>query len=206
VGEVLILTPVAPGQVESLRRYLDALPRDADPTAAAAPRPVPRSPFSGVLAPTHFARLVVVELEHRHHHLLFSSRFDGPVPDYLRALAATDTAVAIWSHCHLGVAGDDGPPDADALSDYLCDSSHQLPAQYVVSAFPAGVTVAEINAALSLRSQVSALAVRAARLDQWALTHEFRQLPAIRSLLGRPLPSRRALSRHLRGRHRLGRP
>jgi hypothetical protein len=145
--------------------------------------------------PTHFARLVVIELEHRHH-LLFSSRFDGPVPEYLRALAATETALAIWGHCHRGAAPDDGALDPDVLSEYLCDPRHQLPAQYVVSAFPAEVTVSQINAALRLRSQVSGFAARAARLDQWALAHEFRQLPAIRQLLGR----------HRLGRDRLGRP
>jgi hypothetical protein len=182
MSETLILTAVKPDQVKGLRRYLNELPRDAEPADPDQPRQAPRSPFSGAVPPTHFARLVVIELEDRHH-LLFSGRFDGPVAEYLRALAATETALAIWGHCDLSTALDHRALDPDVLAEYLCDPRHRLPAQYVVSAFPAEVTVAEINAALALRTQVSGFAARAPVLDQSALAHEFRQLPAIRRLL-----------------------
>ena len=46
-------------------------------------------------------------------------------------------------------------------------------------------SVGQVNAALTLRDQLSGLAARARTLDQWALAHEFRQLPAIRRLLSR---------------------
>ena len=185
MGEVLILTPVTRGQVTHLRRQLDGLPRDRAPTAPDERRAVPRSPFSGALPPTHFARLVVIELDDVHH-LLFSSRFDGPVREYLMALAATETALAIWDHCHWPGRDEHGALTGDELRAYLCQPDHHLSPQYVVSAFPAGVTVAQVNAALRLRTQVSRLAARATTLDQWALAHEFRQLPGVRRLLSRP--------------------
>jgi hypothetical protein len=183
MGEVLIITPVRPEQVQSLRAYLNGLPRDATPGGSGAPpSAVPQSPFTGVLPPTHFARFVVIEL-HRRPQLLFSSRFDGPVTEYLRALAATGEAQVIWSHCQ--VTEDGTAPDQGQLERHLCDPRHQFRSQYVVGAFPAQLTVGQINAALTLRTQLSRLATRAAGLDQWALAHEFRQLPAIRQLLSR---------------------
>lgn len=182
MGQVLITTPVRPDQAEALGRYLAQLPRDAPPPEG-GPHPVARSPFTGVLPPTHFARLATVQLDGRPH-LLFSSRFDGSVTDYLRAVAATEQAVAIWSHCQLD--GDEPEAiDRARLERYLCDPRHHCDSQYVVSAFPAAVTVGEVNAALTLRSQVSRFAASAADLDQWALAHGFRQLPAIRRLMDR---------------------
>jgi len=183
MGEVLILTPVRPGQVQSLRAYLNGLPRDATPAGPGAPpSAVPQSPFTGVLPPTHFARFVVIELDQRPQ-LLFSSRFDGTVKEYLRALAATAEAQVIWSHCQ--VTEDGAAPDHGQLERHLCDPGHQFRSQYVVGAFPTQLSVHQINAALTLRAQLSRLATRAAGLDQWALAHEFRQLPAIRQLLSR---------------------
>jgi hypothetical protein len=192
MGDVLIITPVRPGQVQSLRAHLNALPRDTPPGEASGgaptggpgqpPSAVPRSPFTGVLPPTHFARFAVIELYQRPQ-LLFSSRFDGTVAEYLRALAATAEAQVIWSHCQ--VTEDGAAPDQGQLEGHLCDPRHQFPSQYVVGAFPAQLTVGEINASLTLRAQLSRFATLAAGLDQWALAHEFRQLPAIRQLLSR---------------------
>ena len=97
MGQALIITPVRPGEAPALNRCLAELPRDVVPDGPGEPRAVPVSPFTGQLPPTHFARLVVIEL-HGAPHLLFSSRFDGPIDDYLRALAATPQALRIWSH------------------------------------------------------------------------------------------------------------
>jgi hypothetical protein len=183
MGEVLIITPVRPEHVHSLRAYLNGLPHDAAPGGADAPPPaVPQSPFTGALPPTHFARFVVIEL-HQRPQLLFSSRFDATVTEYLQALAATPEAQVIWSHCQ--VTEDGTAPDQGQLERHLCDPRHQFASQYVLGAFPAQLTVGQINAALTLRAQLSRLATRAAGLDQWALAHEFRQLPAIRQLLSR---------------------
>ncbi|HEX4008756.1 MAG TPA: hypothetical protein VHX62_02035 [Solirubrobacteraceae bacterium] len=180
MGQALIITPVRPGQAGALNRYLAELPRDVAPAGPDDRPAVPISPFTGVLPPTHFARFVVIAL-HDEPHLLFSSRFDGAVSDYLQALAATPEAVRIWSHCQIG--GRDDTVDHPSLDRYLCDPRHQLPSQYVVSAIPVKLTVGQINAAVALREQVSRFAVRAGDLDPWALAHDFRQLPAIRRLL-----------------------
>lgn len=181
MGDVLIITPVKPGKADALSEHLAALPRDGT-SPPGRPAGAGRSPFSGALPPTHFARLVMVALDHRPH-LLFSSRFDGTAREYLRALAATEQAVTIWGHCEVDTRG--AAFDRESLERYLCDRAGWLSSQYVVSAIPSGLTVGQINAALTLRRQVSAFAARAAGLDQWALAHEFRQLPAIRHLLHR---------------------
>jgi hypothetical protein len=180
--EAMITTPVKPGEADALERYLAGLPRDPVATTPDGPREPVRSPFSGTLPPTHFARLVVIEL-HGRSHLLFSSRFDGPADEYLRALAAAEEALTIWGHCE--VPPDRGALDRARLERYLRDPRQRLASQYVVGAFPEALTVGQINAALALRAELSAFAVRAAGLGQTALAHEFRQLPAIRHLLAR---------------------
>jgi hypothetical protein len=182
MDEVLIITPVKPGEADALKRYLAGLPRDPAVITQDGPREPVRSPFSGTLPPTHFARLVVITL-HGRPHLLFSSRFDGAAADYLRALAGTEEALSIWGHCE--VPPDGGALDRQRLEGYLGDPRQRLRSQYVVGAFPDAVTVGQINAALTLRAELSAFAVRATGLGQTALAHEFRQLPAIRQLLSR---------------------
>jgi hypothetical protein len=183
MGEVTIITPIAAGQADRLNQYLSELPRDTPPAPDLAAL-VPRSPFTGVLPPTHFARFVVIQLD-AVAHLMFSSHFDGPVADYLRALGATAQALAIWSHCHIPGVPAGSELDRPRLERYLCDPRHHLKAQYVVSAFPTGVTVGQVNGALSLRGQLAAFAARASGLHPTALAHDFRQLPAIRRLLQR---------------------
>jgi hypothetical protein len=182
VGQVAIITPVAGGREADLRRFLSALPRDAAPTAAGRAT-TPPSPFSGVLPPTHFARLVVIALDDDRPHLFFTSVFDGDTVDYLRALAVTPEALAIWGHCQLSHGG--GTLTAGALQHYLCDTANWRPAQYVVSAIPDGLTVGQVNRALSLRAQLGALISRAGARDPTALAHDFRQLPAVQALMGR---------------------
>lgn len=182
MGDCFIIARVRPGRGEALSALLWRLPRDTAP-APGRTSSVPTSPFSGRLPPTHFARLVVIERQLPDPHLLFSSHFDGPPERYLRALAATPEALEIWGHCDLGDEFE--PLDAAALERYLLALGRSLPSQYVVNAVPAGLTVAEVNAALALREDLSRFATRAAARDGTALAHDFRQLPSIRRLLGR---------------------
>jgi hypothetical protein len=180
MGQVGIITPVAEGRAEDLNSYLRAeLPRDQPPTAGGFTA-TPTSPFTRVLPPTHFGRFVVIGLDERPH-LLFSSHFDGPAREYLRALARTPIALTIWGHCHIGRAGQD-LTTAD-LERHLCDRRHWSPAPYVVSALPSKVTVGEINRALSLRRDLARFVTSAARLEPAARAHAFRELPSVRRLL-----------------------
>jgi hypothetical protein len=179
VGQVGIITPVTDGRAEELKRCLSALPRDGPPTRE-GPITAEPSPFAGVLPPTHFARFVVIELDHKKPYLLFTGAFDGDTHEYLRALAATKQALQIWSHCQIA-----DTLTAAKLERYLCDERNWRPSQYVVSAVPGEVTVSQINRALSLRAQLSGVMTRAATLDPTALAHDFRQLPAIQALMSR---------------------
>jgi hypothetical protein len=182
VGQVAIITPVIGGRAEELSMVLSGLPRDKPPTAD-GPVATPPSPFTGALPPTHFARFVVIKLDHDKPYLLFTSAFDGGMCDYMRALAATADARRIWSHCQITDTAD--PPTGEQLERYLCDERNWRPTQYVVNALPDGVTVGEVNRVLSLRTQLSGLMTRASSLDPTALAHDFRQLPAIQALMGR---------------------
>jgi hypothetical protein len=182
MGQVAIITPVTGGRAEELTRFLSELPRD-QPSTARGQSTTPPSPFTGVLPPTHFARFVVIPLDHDRRYLFFSSAFDGDTRDYLRALAATREARAIWSHCQLNATGH--PMTAEALERYLCDERNWRPAQYVVSAVADGVSVSQVNRALSLRAQLAGLMTRAAALDPTGLAHDFRQLPAVQALMAR---------------------
>jgi hypothetical protein len=180
MGQVALITPVADEQAAELNRYLSTeLPRDEPPTGTGTVA-TRVSPFTGVLPPTHFARFVVIDLDDRPY-LLFSSCFDGPADEYLRALARTPQALTIFSHCHILTDHETLTPDT--LERHLCDPRNWCPSQYVVSAIPDGVTVAQINRALSLRAELARFAIGAPRLDPAALAHAFRQLPAIRALL-----------------------
>jgi hypothetical protein len=182
VGQVAIFTPVADDRAEGLSRLLSELPRDQPPTAQ-GPGVTPPSPFTGVLPPTHFARFVVIRLDGDRPYLLFTSVFDGDTRDYLRALARTGEGQRIWSHCQLDGAA--APLSAEGLEPYLCDEGNWRPTQYAVSALADGVTVGQVNRALSLRVQLAGLVTRAAGLDPTALAHDFRQLPAVQALLAR---------------------
>jgi hypothetical protein len=182
MGQVAIITPVAGGREQDLKRCLRELPRDPPPTAQGPGATTP-SPFTDVLPPTHFARFVVIPLDHDRRYLFFSSAFDGDTRAYLRALAATPSARDIWSLCRL--TGTHQPLTAEALERYLCDERNWRPAQYVVSAIADDVTVSQVNRALTLRAQLAALMTRAAALDPTGLAHDFRQLPAVQALMSR---------------------
>jgi len=181
MGQVGIITPVSDGRAGELEAFLSHLPRDTPPTAGRPVITVP-SPFAGALPPTHFARFVVIELDHQPH-LLFTSAFDGDTREYLRALAATPTALEIWSHCHITARG--RALTAPELERHLCDERNWRPSQYVVNTLPDGVTVGAVNRALSLRAQLGGLMGRAASMEATALAHDFRQLPAIQTLMRR---------------------
>lgn len=179
MGQVGVITPVTQGRADALTTLLGDLPRDRAPTEAGRSS-TELSPFTRVVPPTHFARFVVIELDHHSPYLFFSSTFDGDTHTYLRALAATSTALKIWSHCQ--IANGDGTLTSPTLERYLCDERNWRPSQYVVSTLPQGVTVAAVNRALSLRTQLGRLIARAASMDPTALAHDFRQLDAIQAL------------------------
>jgi hypothetical protein len=176
------MTRVTDGRADALKTLLSGLPRDKAPTED-GPVSTEPSPFAGVLPVTHFARFVVVELDYHTPYLFFSSVFDGDTHEYLRVLAATPTALDIWSHCQ--ITNGDGGLTALELERYLCDERNWRPSQYAVSTLPEGVTVSAVNRALSLRGQLGPLIVRAASMDPTALAHDFRQLDAIQALIRR---------------------
>jgi hypothetical protein len=182
MGQVGIITPVTGGRAEELTAFLSGLPRDRPPGAGGAVT-TPASPFAGALPATHFARFVVITLDRDTPYLLFTSVFDGDTQDYLRALAMTPTAVEIWAYCQF--TDNDDPLTMATLERYLCDERNWRPTQYVVNALADGVTVAQVNRALSLRAQLGGLMTRAASMDPTALAHDLRQLPAIQALLRR---------------------
>jgi hypothetical protein len=107
-----VLTPISPGREAELRDLLAAIPLAA------------HSPFARLPA-THFARLAIIDRlafegprgrkpELRLQYLLFSSVFDGPLDDYLRALCARipREAEEIWGCC----VGAPQPVAADAAT------------------------------------------------------------------------------------------
>lgn len=182
MGQVGVITPLIEGRADVLTALLRDLPRDRPPTQD-GPVATETSPFTGVLPPTHFARFVVIELDHHTPYLFFTCVFDGDTYEYLRVLAATPQALEIFSHCQ--IAKGDGALTAPVLERYLCDESNWRPSQYVVSSLPDGVTVGAVNRALALRAQLGPLIARAASMDATALAHDSRQLDAIQALMRR---------------------
>jgi hypothetical protein len=176
--ELALLTPVRDGKAGGLRKLLRSLPRGAEAEDASAS--VLRSPFAG-LSVTHFARLVVIDTGSPQ--LLFTSRFDGEERAYLSKFAASASAREIYRRCKRPQRGDPDQLDEQRLLDYLLNCrDDRLQASYVVSAFPAEATVAEINAALELRATLSSFAVREQDSPAVVLAHRFRQERLIREL------------------------
>lgn len=191
MSQVTIVSPVEPERVDGLQARLAALPHDA--TAGGAPR----SPFTGRLPPTHFARFTVIWMEADRRggpcvaHLLFSARFDGRPAPYLGALAATREAQDIWSFCRLPDGID--ARDRGSLRRHLCDRRTRLRTQYSVSAVPPGIGVAAVNDALALRAELRRFVETAAHFgdrgsgriegDPVAAVHDLRQLASVRRLL-----------------------
>jgi hypothetical protein len=182
MGQVGVITPVIEGRADALTALLRDLPRDRPPTQD-GPVATDTSPFTGVLPSTHFARFVVIELDHDTPHLFFTSVFDGDTREYLSALAQTPQALEIFSHCQ--IANGDDVLTTPVLARYLCAERNWRPSQYVVNALSDGVTVGAVNRALALRAQLGPLVARSASMDPVALAHDFRQLEAIQALMAR---------------------
>jgi hypothetical protein len=165
--EVAVLTRVRAGEGEALSSYLRALRAQArDP-----------SPFAGLSLGTHFARFVVIELGTPH--LLFTSRFDGPERDYLKALSGHADAQAIWTYC---VEPD--PVSQPALLAYLMDDKRaRLTPSYVIALTGGADTVARINDALALQGELARFAVQAGGLDAVDFAHTFWELPGVQRIL-----------------------
>ena len=146
VSSLTVLAPVRTARTGRLEDALRALRTEAPSPLSAGDR-------------THFARLAVLDdvpysgPPQRPEclsvpHLLFTSRFDGPLPDYLAALHASMGATAghLWGCC----AG--YPEDADVIvfSAYL--SSRRLPATCSFAAYDEPVPV--VLRALELRRRL----------------------------------------------------
>jgi hypothetical protein len=163
-GALTILTPIAPGEEDDLRRYLEGL--------RAGPSPLAR------VARTHFGRWVIVgdlvsDGERRADHLrtaqlLFTASFDGPLDSYLDELCAelAPEAAEIWGRC----TGAPRPPAGAALKAYLRAHHHRT--GYFVAAYPEA-TVGQVRAALAQREDVIAFARRAQGMDPAQLQAAF---------------------------------
>jgi hypothetical protein len=162
VSEVAVLSVVRPDRADPLRSTLRGLRRDGKP-----------DPFAGER--THFARLVVIELEGPR--LLFTSRFDGDERPYLQAIAGAGSAASVWGECEIG-----GEPTPERVLEHLLDPHVRLQGDYVIRLLEPQVTVAQVRAALALRSRLSAFALRVQEHAPVDLArefgHEFAELPA----------------------------
>jgi hypothetical protein len=167
-----VLTPIAAGQDEALRRYLESL------RANGARGPLARLPR------THFGRLVIVrdfdfvsdKVPDPDHlstpHLLFTACFDGDLDSYLDELGTDLAAEAqeIWGRC----AGAPQPATGAALKDYL--KAHRITTGFFVAAY-GQATVDEVSRALDQRQALIAFAQRAQGLAPADLQREFLELP-----------------------------
>jgi hypothetical protein len=161
-----VLTPIAAGEDDALRGYLEAL------RAGGGPGPLARLPR------THFGRWVIVpdfvaedERDPDHlstPHLLFTACFDGTRDGYLDELCTelAGEAAEIWGRC----AGCPRPAAGAALKDYLL--AHRIQTGFFVAAY-GDATVAEVQAALALRERVVAFAQDAQGMEPAALQRAF---------------------------------
>ena len=159
-----VLTPIAPGAQDDLRRYLEGLRASGSPLAR-----LPR---------THFGRWVIVEdlvpdgEPNPDHlatpHLLFTACFDGELDSYLDELceALRAEAPAIWGRC----LGAPQPPTGAALKAYL--RAHHAKTGFFVAAYPQA-TVGQVRAALERREQVIAFARSAQGMNPGQLQKAF---------------------------------
>jgi hypothetical protein len=161
-----VLTPIADGQVDALRVYLERL-RDGG-----EPGPLARLPR------THFGRWVIVpgfvaEGEREPDqlttpHLLFTVCFDGELDSYLAELGTELAAEAgeIWGRC----AGCPRPAAGAALTDYLL--AHRIKTGFFVAAY-GKATVPEVRAALAQREALIEFAQQAQEMDDATRRREF---------------------------------
>ena len=168
IGEVVLLTPVAPGRAADLQDYLHGLRTRAGE----------RSPFTMEPRRTHFARFVVITLETPQ--LLFTARFDGEERDYLERIAAVPQAREIFGYCERP-----RPLTEETLRAYLLeDREARVPVSYVLPWYEPD-TVVSVNEAIELRARLVELALAAEQLDAIGFAHELRQLDAVRRQLAR---------------------
>jgi hypothetical protein len=159
-----VLTPIAPGREEGLRRYLEGLHEE---------RPLARVPG------THFGRWVIVPHFGVHpgprepdasggSYLLFSATFDGELDDYLDALCTdlADAAAQIWGAC----IGSPDPPGGAALEAYL--RRNQIDTGLFFSAYP-DASVERVRECLETRRRTIAFALRAQGMEPAALRSAF---------------------------------
>jgi hypothetical protein len=148
-----VMTPIARGREEALRRYLESLPRRDGPLAK--------------LPGTHLGRWVIVSRldgeELAGPYLLFTSNFDGPLDPYLDALCSLPEAAEIW-----GRAGED-------LKAYLLQ--HRVKTGVFFAAYPQA-TVDDVQRGLDRRERLIDFAVSSQGMDaaqlQAAFDAEFR--------------------------------
>jgi hypothetical protein len=151
-----VITPIARGEEDSLRAYLESLPRRDGPLAN--------------LPGTHLGRWVIVTgLDHEdleRQCLIFTSNFDGPLDPYMDALCALPEARAIWRRS--SGAGDD-------LKAYLL--SHRVKTGVFFAAYPQA-TLEDVERSLDRRERLIDFAVSAQEMDpaqlQAAFDAEFR--------------------------------
>jgi hypothetical protein len=161
-----VITPIADGQVDALRAYLEGL------RSGGARGPLARLPR------THFGRWVIVddfipedEREPDHltgPHLLFTACFDGELDSYLDELGSELAAEAdeIWGRC----AGCPRPAGGAPLKAYL--EAHRITTGFFVAAY-GHATVPEVRAALAQREALVAFAQEAQQMNDETRQREF---------------------------------
>jgi hypothetical protein len=164
----MAMTPIAPGEEDALRAYLEGL-------SAHGPSPLARVPR------THMGRWVIVSgfnWEPAYKQpvaetlalptLIFSTNFDGDLDSYLDGLCAALAAEApeIWGRC----IGCPDPAAGPALKAYL--EHNQIDSGFFFAAY-GDATLAEVTAALDQRDRMISFAVRAQGLAPADLQRAF---------------------------------
>jgi hypothetical protein len=126
-GALTVITPILPGQTESLRELLDRI--DRDPERGTDVETNPYIPFPE-LTRVHFARWLIFDETHDLNgrvipaSLVFSSNFDGPLEEHLDELIAVagPGLDGIYRHCEGYPAA--GHAEPGAVAAYL--RAHRL--------------------------------------------------------------------------------
>ena len=162
-----VFTPIRPGEEETLRGFLDRLPRGSGSPLARSGR-------------THVARWVIIDRLQtecvakpdrlRRVQLLFTSSFDGDERSYLEDLVRvlTPEIPEIWGRCE-HYPGLSAP---SALVDWLLD--HRVPSSFFFAAYGQS-TVHQVRNALAAREQAIGFALRAQDMDQQERLRAFRE-------------------------------
>lgn len=171
VGGVYSLTTFAPiisGHEETVREVIESLPLGAD------------SPLAR-LDDLHLSRLQIFDhlvyqgprQKHRdtleHHHLVFTSSFDGDLDPYLDKICDRLGAEADswWSHC----IGYPGTSDRAGFKRWI--RAHKVDSSLFASAYH-GASVKRVLGALETREKLVDFAVAAQGLDAAELQERFR--------------------------------